>query len=155
MRMKDYRVRKAKLEDIEVLFAFEQGIIEFERPFDPTLAEDPITYYDLKELIRSEDAEVVVVEYNSQIVASGYAKTKQALPYLNHKKYAYLGFMYTAVNFRGKGLNRLVIDSLRLWSASKGLTEIRLTVYDDNNTAIRAYEKVGFKKHLIEMRITT
>lgn len=155
MRMKDYRVRKAKLEDIEVLFAFEQGIIEFERPFDPTLAEDPITYYDLKELIRSEDAEVVVVEYNSQIVASGYAKTKQALPYLNHKKYAYLGFMYTAVNFRGKGLNRLVIDSLRLWSASKGLTEIRLTVYDDNNTAIRAYEKVGFKKHLIEMRIPT
>jgi len=155
MRMKDYRVRKAKLEDIQVLFAFEQGIIEFERPFDPTLAEDPITYYDLKELIRSEDAEVVVVEYNSQIVASGYAKTKQALPYLNHKKYAYLGFMYTAVNFRGKGLNRLVIDSLRLWSASKGLTEIRLTVYDDNNTAIRAYEKVGFKKHLIEMRIPT
>ncbi|MGB5500466.1 MAG: GNAT family N-acetyltransferase, partial [Maribacter sp.] len=31
--------------------------------------------------------------------------------------------------------------------------EIRLTVYDENHAAIRAYEKVGFKKHIIEMRL--
>lgn len=152
--MNDYNVRSATLDDLEVLLTFEQGIVQFERPFDPTLAEDPITYYDLSELIVSVTAEVVVVEFESKIIASGYAKIKQALPYLNHEKYSYLGFMYTHSDFRGKGVNGIVVDRLKKWSTSKGIKEIRLTVYDDNSGAIKAYEKVGFKKHLIEMRIT-
>lgn len=152
--MKDYSIRSAELSDIEVLLAFEQGIVQYERKYDPTLAEDPITYYDIAELIASDNAEVVVVVYDSEIIASGYAKIMQALPYLDHEKYSYLGFMYTHANFRGKGLNKMIVDSLKKWSISKGLKEIRLTVYNDNSDAIRAYEKVGFKKHLIEMRIT-
>jgi len=151
--MKDYIVRSATIDDLEDLLAFEQGIIQFERPYDPTLSEDPITYYDLSELIASDDTEVVVVEFESKIIASGYAKIKQALPYLDHKKYTYLGFMYTQTDFRGKGINSIVIDRLKKWSVSKGIQEIRLTVYDDNGGAIKAYEKAGFKKHIIEMRI--
>ncbi len=151
--MGEYKVRQASFEDLKVLLAFEQGVIEAERPMDPTLAPDPISYYDLSELIASENAEVVVVEYHDNVVASGYAKIKNALPYLNHEYYSYLGFMYTKPEFRGKGLNKLIVDELLKWSASKGLDEVRLTVYDDNPAAIRAYEKVGFKKHLIEMRI--
>lgn len=151
--MKDYVVRSATPDDLEVLLAFEQEIIQFERSYDPTLAEDPITYYDLSELITANDAEVVLVEFESKIIASGYAKIKQALPYLKHENYCYMGFMYTHPNYRGKGVNRIVIERLKKWSDSKGLNEIRLTVYNDNSGAIKAYEKIGFKKHLIEMRI--
>ena len=152
--MSEFKVRPAKLEDLAVLLEFEQGIIKAERPMDPTLAVDPISYYDISELISSEDAEVIVVEHNSKVIASGYAKIKKALPYLHHKFYSYLGFMFTEPDFRGKGVNKLIVDELQKWSISKGLQEIRLTVYDDNPGAIRAYEKVGFKKHLIEMRLT-
>jgi len=151
--MSDFKVRKARLDDMEILLAFEQGIIKAERPMDPTLAADPISYYDISELIKSKDAEVLVVEYNSKVIASGYAKIKEALSYLDHNMYAYLGFMFTVPEFRGRGVNRLIVDELRKWSEFKGLKEIRLRVYDDNIGAIKAYEKVGFKKHLIEMRI--
>lgn len=152
--MGDFIARKANLEDLEVLMEFEQGIIKAERPMDPTLASDPISYYDLSEMIMSEDSEVIVVVQNALVIASGYAKIKKARHYLNHDRYSYLGFMYTRPEFRGKGINKLIVDELRKWSAKKGLEEIRLTVYDDNVGAIRAYEKVGFKKHLIEMRLT-
>ncbi|MFK7812909.1 MAG: GNAT family N-acetyltransferase [Maribacter sp.] len=152
--MSDFQVRKAKQEDLAILLEFEQGIIGAERPMDPTLAVDPISYYDISDLINSEDAEVIVVEVDAVIIASGYAKIKKALPYLNHEFYSYLGFMYTHPDFRGKGVNKLIVDELRKWSFLKGLKEIRLTVYDENPGAIRAYEKVGFKKHLIEMRLT-
>lgn len=152
--MNDFIVRSARLEDLAILLEFEQGIIKAERPMDPTLAPDPISYYDISELIHSDDAAVIVVEYNSEVIASGYAKIKKALPYLDHEHYSYLGFMFTRPGFRGKGVNKLIVDELRKWSASKGLQEIRLTVYDDNIAAIKAYEKVGFKKHLIEMRLT-
>jgi RimJ/RimL family protein N-acetyltransferase len=39
------------------------------------------------------------------------------------------------------------------WSNTKGIHEIRLTVYNDNAPAIKAYGKVGFKKHILEMRV--
>ena len=149
----DYVLREASEDDLEVLLEFEQGVISAERPFDPTLGKGKITYYDLNELLNSEDAKVVVVESGSKLIACGYALKKKARHYLNHEFYSYLGFMYTHPDFRGKGVNGMVVESLRKWSLSKGLTEIRLTVYDENIPAIKAYEKMGFKKHIIEMRI--
>ena len=49
--MSDIIIRDARLEDLPVLLEFEQGIVTAERPFDPTLAADPISYYDIKRLI--------------------------------------------------------------------------------------------------------
>lgn len=151
--MKDFLVRPATMSDLDVLLGFEQGVIKAERPFDPTLAADPISYYDLKKLIESEDAQVLVVTNGDEIIASGYARIKAARHYLDHELYSYMGFMYTSPDFRGKGINKIIIDALKKWSAAKGLKEIRLTVYDENIDAIRAYEKVGFKKYIIEMRL--
>jgi len=67
--MSDFIVRRARLDDLEVLLEFEQGIIKAERPMDPTLAEDPISYYDISELIKSNDTEVIVVENSAKIIA--------------------------------------------------------------------------------------
>ena len=61
--------------------------------------------------------------------------------------------MFTLPEYRGRGVNTKIIEKLKQWSFSKGLKEIRLTVYEDNHNAIKAYEKVGFKKHIIEMRL--
>lgn len=151
--MNNLTIRKATLDDLSILLSFEQGVIKAERPFDETLNDDPITYYDLKELIQSKEASLVIAEIGNALVASGYALVKSGKPYSKYNKYAYLGFMYTHPNYRGKGINSKIIEVLKDWSYSKGLKEIRLTVYDENLNAIRAYEKVGFKKHMIEMRL--
>jgi len=50
-------------------------------------------------------------------------------------------------------VNQKIIEALMQWSASQNVYELRLDVYYDNLTAIRAYEKAGFKKHMIEMRM--
>ncbi|MGY8915680.1 MAG: GNAT family N-acetyltransferase [Flavobacteriales bacterium] len=153
--MENFICRKATIDDLEILLKFEQGIIVAERPFDPTIKKDPVTYYDLREYILSEDIEVVVVEANGTVIASGYAMIKTARPYLNHEEYAYLGFMYTHPEYRGQVVNKIVVEELKKWASAKGMDEIRLTVYDDNIPAIKAYERVGFKKHIIEMRLNT
>ena len=151
--MENVILREAKLNDLDILLQFEQGIIKAERPFDPTIKPDPVNYYDIKAMIADKEVAVVVAEYEGKIVGSGYAMPKRARPYLDHEYYAYLGFMYTDPDFRNKGINRKIIAILKQWSFSKGLKEIRLTVYDDNLGAIKAYEKAGFKKHIIEMRL--
>ena len=151
--MDNIKIRTATLDDIDVLLEFEQGVIKAERPFDVTLGADPITYYNLVELIESDDASLVVAEIEGKIIGSGYALLKPARHYLNHEFYSYLGFMFTLPEYRGKGVNTKIIERLKQWSDSKGLKEIRLTVYDENHGAISAYEKAGFKKHIIEMRL--
>jgi RimJ/RimL family protein N-acetyltransferase len=151
--MQNIAIREAHLGDLEVLLRFEQGIIEAERPFDTTIKPDPVSYYDLREMMLSEEAAIVVAECAGQVVASGFVRIREARHYLDHERYAYFGFMYTAPSFRGSGINARIMDALKDWALSKGLSEIRLTVYEDNLAAIRAYEKYGFKKHLIEMRL--
>ncbi|MGB5497718.1 MAG: GNAT family N-acetyltransferase, partial [Maribacter sp.] len=98
-------VRNATFDDLAVLLEFEQGVISAERPFDSTLKEDPIVYYDLRALILNEEASVVVAEINGKVVGSGYALIKPARHYLDHEYYSYLGFMFTLPDFRGKGIN--------------------------------------------------
>jgi GNAT superfamily N-acetyltransferase len=151
--MNQINIRKAELNDLVILLEFEQGIIAAERPFDPTLKEEKISYYNIEKMISANDVQVVVAVLNEQIIGSGYARIEEAKPYLNHKLYAYLGFMYTHPSHRGKGVNALIIESLTTWVRSQDVFEMRLDVYNDNPSAIKAYEKVGFKKHLINMRI--
>lgn len=145
--------RPATLEDLPVLYQFEQGIILAERPFDSTLKPDPINYYDLKAYILSNDVEIIVALDNDVIVSSGYAKIMRGKPYHMHSKYAYLGFMYVRPEYRGKGIINGITERLKAWAKSKNLNEIRLDVYNDNHSAIKAYEKAGLKKHLVEMRM--
>ena len=151
--MENVLIRDAVLQDLPVLLDFEQNLIKAERPFDPTIADDPISYYDIKEYILDKDVKVVVAEVEGVVVSSGYALKKMARHYLDHQYYGYLGFMYTKSEYRGKGINKMIVDFLVDWCKTSGLNEVRLTVYEDNLPAVKAYEKAGFKKHLCEMRI--
>lgn len=151
--MNDISIRKATLDDLEQLLGFEQALIKAERPFDPTLKPGPVNYYDLKAMLAASHIHVVVGEINNKIVASGYARIESAKTYLKHGNHAYLGFMFVLPEHRGKGINKALMDELKHWAASQGLTEFRLEVYYDNEPAIKAYEKAGFKKHMIEMRL--
>ena len=118
-----------------------------------TIREDTTSYYDLHELIQSPESDVFVVELDNKIVASGYAKIMEDRPYLKHDKQGYLGFMFVPEDFRGRGFNKLILETLMSWCKERGIFEIRLDVYDVNQAALRAYEKAGFKKHLINMRM--
>lgn len=148
--------RTATPADLPILLTFEEAIIAAERPYDPTIADDPIHYYDLDRLIRSARSEVVVAEIDGQegreIVGSGYVRIDEAEPFLRHRHHGYLGFMYVRPEHRGRGINRLVVEALERWAKGQGLTELRLEVFLHNRNAVRAYERAGFLEHLLEMR---
>jgi len=151
--MEQIIVRKVALSDLNILIDCMRGIINTERPFDPTLADGDIAYYDIAEMIVAPHIEVVVAELSGKIIGSGYARIEKAKAYLKHKKHSFLGFMFVSPEHRGKGVNKMIIDALKNWSVAQNVTEFRLEVYNDNLPAIKAYEKVGFKKHMITMRM--
>ena len=67
-------IRKAVQSDLDTLFEFEQGIVTTERPFDHTLKEGEIHYYDLEAMIGAEDVQLLVAECDGELAGSGYAR---------------------------------------------------------------------------------
>ena len=150
--MDEITIRKATHADMETLLQFEQGVISAERPFDPTLKESGVKYYDLEGMLTLPHIYLVVAELKGEVIASGYARVETVKPYLKHAKHGFLGFMFVAPQHRGKGVNKKVMDALTAWVKTFGITELRLEVYHENAPAIKAYEKIGFIRHMLTMR---
>ena len=152
--MSDLIIRTAVQADLPILKEFEQGIIATERPFNDSLKSEYICYYDIGALIDSKNSSVLVAEDDGVIVGSGYARIRESKAHLTHDFHVYLGFMYVAPTHRGQGINQLVIQALISWGKTQGMQEFYLEAYADNNSALKAYEKLGFKASLIEMKLS-
>lgn len=47
----------------------------------------------------------------------------------------------------------MILNHLMLWSKERNIKEVRLEVYSQNEGAILAYSKAGFKPNVMEMRL--
>ncbi|MAJ31465.1 MAG: GNAT family N-acetyltransferase [Flavobacteriaceae bacterium] len=146
-------IRDAVVEDLPQLLAFEQKLIAYERDFDPNLKTGKIHYYDIKKYILDPEIKVVVAQYKQGLIGSGYGLIKSSVSYKNPETFVYLGFMYVEEDFRGRGVNQAIIQSIFNWGNEKGHDEFQLDVYSENESALLAYVKSGFKPYLQKMRI--
>ena len=153
--MHEIKLRPATLADLKALEEFEQGVIQYERPFAPQLKEDPVHYYKIEDLIKNENSCFIVAEVNHQLVASGYASIEESEPTKKDPFHAYLGFMYVVPEFRGMGINGKIVQHLIEWSKKNDLSEIIIELYAENQSALQAYKKIGFHPDLIKMRLNT
>ncbi|QNL49014.1 GNAT family N-acetyltransferase [Olivibacter sp. SDN3] len=151
--MNKVSIRKARKEDLPILYRFEQELVNAERPFNETLKTGTIHYYDIECMIESKEAEVVIAEVNKELVGSGFAVIREGKPYVAFEKYVMLHFMYVLPTHRGKGISQIIINALKDWASRQGIYEIRLDVYSENIAAVKAYKKVGFKSFLTTMRL--
>ncbi|TYP99972.1 ribosomal protein S18 acetylase RimI-like enzyme [Tenacibaculum adriaticum] len=151
--MEQISIRPATLNDLQTLLEFEQGVIEAEKPLDPFLKEEKIYYYNIPELITSENSFLVVAVSNDELVGSGYIRIENSRHYHKNKHNGYIGFMFVKPSFRGRRISNMVLESLKKWAKDKNLKELRLDVYSNNTAAIKSYERFGFNKSLVNMRI--
>jgi GNAT superfamily N-acetyltransferase len=149
----DLTIRQATPGDLVALLRFQQGIVEAERPFDPTIKDGSVHYYDIAALISSPDVQFLVADCGSNLVGCGYARIEAAKHYLRHPMHAYLGLMYVDPTHRGQSVNGKIVEALKTWCRARQITELRLEVYSGNRAAIRAYQKQGFAEHMLEMRL--
>ncbi len=146
-------IREATLKDLNILLEFEQGVIEAERPMDSFLKEGEINYYNIPELISAEHIQLLIAEINNEIVASGYVRIEDCRHYHKNSNNGYIGFMYVKPSFRGKKISKSILESLKKWAKEKELKELRLDVYSANESALKAYDRFGFKRGLVNMKM--
>ena len=149
--MSKFSIRIATLNDLQTLLEFEQGVVEAEKPLDPFLGEGTLNYYNIPELITAEHIYFIVAVANEEIVACGYARIDNSKVYQKNPQHGYVGFMYVKPNFRGQRISTLILESLKDWAKENELKELRLDVYNNNIGAVKAYERFGFTKILVNM----
>jgi RimJ/RimL family protein N-acetyltransferase len=151
--MSELYIRSATLDDLETLLEFEQGVIKAERPLDPFLSEGSLFYYNIPEMIMSKHIHLIVAVSMKELVGSGYIRIEKSRHYHKNPQYGYIGFMYVKKQFRGQKISGLILETLKNWAKEKNLNELRIDVYDNNIIAMKAYERFGFTKSLVNMRI--
>lgn len=148
------QLRVANTADVSALRQLEQLVVEAERPFNSKIKSENAVYYDLNALISDQKALLIVGESQGKIVASGYIQIRHSKQALEHDQHGYLGFMFVAPEYRGRGVNQMVMQHLMEWGMQSGIRDFYLDVYHGNRAAISAYEKLGFAPSLVEMKVS-
>ena len=65
---------------------------------------------------------------------------------LEEGRQAQLVSMWTAPEYRGRGVGRLLVEAVVDWAAGRGVRLLSLMVTAPNETAQRFYERLGFEK---------
>ena len=151
--MNQTQIREATAADLPALLAFEQGVVEAERPYDSSIKPGSVHYYDIAKLVAQSESFVVVAENSGQLVGTGHATLKRSLEHVEHDRHAYLGLMYVKPSYRGQGVVQRIIEELLTWARGEGITDFFLDVYPGNEPAVRAYERFGFRAHMLEMKL--
>ena len=151
--MSTISIRIANLNDLETLLAFEQGVIKAERPMDSFLGQGTLSYYNIPELIAAKNSHLIVALAGKELVGSGYIKIEESSTYHKNTKHGYIGFIFVKPSFRGKRISGLILESLKKWGKEKDLKELRLDVYSKNTDALKSYNRFGFTKGLVNMKI--
>jgi hypothetical protein len=116
-------VRRATCADLDAILRFQLGVVDAERPYDSTLKDGAIRYYDFEQLLNSEQVHFVIAEVGGVAIGCGFARIEMAKPYVKHDRLGYLGLMFVEPAYRGRGVNSAVIFELkRAGVASRGVS---------------------------------
>lgn len=113
----------------------------------------PNLYKSVEEVISKEyfeilvkNEEIYVAKLQNEIV--GYIifniKEKEN-PSMRYRKQLNIDAICVDKKYRGKGIGTKILESIKEIAKSKGCTDLYLTVNQENENAIKMYEKFGFK----------
>ena len=119
---------------------------------------NPDIFKSVKEVINKEyfenlikNEEIYIAKVDKEIV--GYIifniKEKEN-PSMRYRKQLNIDAICVDEKYRGKGIGTKILESIKEIAKTKGCTDLYLTVNQENENAIKVYEKFGFKVKNIE-----
>ena len=142
------------MDDVNDIRSLEKGIVKHERTLTDNLKTgEDLYFYDIPSIINdTEKSLLVVVEDDGKVIGCGFGQIRKNAHYYQQEQFGYIGMMSVLENYRGQGLGGKIIEALFDFFRQKNIKEVKLQVVAGNEGAIRSYEKMGFKDHLLEMK---
>jgi [ribosomal protein S18]-alanine N-acetyltransferase len=128
--MATFRLRRARLSDLPALLALERR----------SFTTDHLSERQYRHHIDNPNAAIVVA-------VDGDALLGKALVFFRRNStVARLYSIAVADAARGRGLGEILLNAVEQAARARGCTQMRLEVRQDNASAVRLYERLGFEK---------
>lgn len=101
----------------------------------------------LKNICNSEESELFVAEYDSEIVGIVEINIRRAVNNFLKKdrEWVSLDTIMIKEKYRNNGIGEMLVDTVLDWSREKNINRIELNVYEFNKNAIKFYQRLGFE----------
>jgi GNAT superfamily N-acetyltransferase len=106
--------------------------------------------------IAAADATTLVAERAGEMLGMVTVfVTQDRSPLLQPRPYARVGTISVAEAHRGQGLGHLLMAHAEQWARQRGMTDLRLHVWDFNAGAMRLYAELGYqvRSHVLGKRL--
>lgn len=152
----EYKIRKATIEDLKEVDRLQQQVVIHEKKFNKFTRPEGIVRYntveDIKKLLSSEDAFVLLIEIHGELIGTCYGCIKKVDgDWSKHTHTGWIHSVYVDTNHRNQHLGKRMLEELIKWFKEKEVKDIRLEVYPNNLPAVKLYEQLGFKTYLLHM----
>jgi len=111
-----------------------------------------VMHEELKEAVKSKDALLLIGILDGRIVGYCHSYIKDNYPIYNQQKLGHIDIFFVKRQFRGRKMSSQFRDKTYAWFRSKGITQVSLDVYLENEPAHSLYETWGFTNMCINMR---
>lgn len=99
----------------------------------------------LADRLTDDTMRVFVAEVNGRLVGMILLKIRsEEHPIKYSQHYLHVSTLIVAAEFQGQGVAQRLMDTAVTFARERGLSQLRLNVYDFNQRAIAFYEKEGF-----------
>jgi len=143
-------VRKATLDDLEILIKF---TAEEAREAEGIKKVPSTLKRGIRAALEDNSKSIYWVIVDRHNIPFGNVSALREWSDWNAGYYWWIQSMYISPNFRGKGYIQFLLEAVKSEMKKEDALELRLYVHNSNKKAIRAYEKIGFKKSEYEIMI--
>ena len=102
----------------------------------------------MKELIKSEEAQVLVGRDKDKAVAFSLSKIQKRPPAYVHETYGYIDSLTVKSDYCRKGIGEQMLAKIYDWFESRGIGRIEVNVVVKNQVSYSFWEKQGFQDYM-------
>jgi len=150
-------VRKATIADLELLLELSTGLLEHDANFDATLdkswAKGPHGREMFINRITKNDGVVYIAEVANKVVGYIIGGLIEPDTFRNIKTMADLEEIFVDSNYRHYHVGSVLMENFHEWCKAQLVEKLSVSVYAQNQNAIKFYKKVGFVEAYITLEM--
>lgn len=137
-------IRKIKKSDVEFIIDLMNEGLKYNKKYDPQLYTG-VSDKDFRDKINQLNSNSLILVAEDRGTIVGYILG------LMKEKTGIIGDLVVSRKYRRKGIGKRLTNSMIKYFKENGCTKSKLNVFEKNTTAIKAYSRYGFKKHIAIM----
>jgi len=139
-------IEKANYNDTLKIDNLLTKLIQDERKYDKNINKNYIVKDFYNKFVNKSDSYIAVAKTeNKEIIGYCFAYIEDCGNVYN-EKIVQLDALFVEPIYRGNGIAQKLINYITKWSKEKGAKYIELKVCNNNENAIKLYDKLGFKQ---------